>query len=232
MNTQIEKEIVKEEKELIAEVKKEEKMIAKLLKDVRALIVIGLVLAVGIAGAVWYFVAASHEVKIENSSIAATSINLAPSAGGRLAEVYVNEGDMIDANAVVALVGNELVKSKLGGLVIMAREDIGKTIAPGETVVSMINPADLRVVGRLAEDKGLKSVSVGDAATFTVDAFGGRVFNGIVDEVSPTSRSSDVVFSISDKRQENEFNVKVRYDVSAYPELKNGMSAKLTIYHN
>jgi len=36
MNTQTEKEIIKEEKELIAEVKKEEKIIAKLLKDVRA----------------------------------------------------------------------------------------------------------------------------------------------------------------------------------------------------
>jgi len=75
-------------------------------------------------------------------------------------------------------------------------------------------------------------VSVGQRATFTVDAFGGRVFNGIVDEVSPTSRAGDVVFSISDKRQEQEFNIKVRYDATAYPELKNGMSAKLTIYKN
>jgi multidrug resistance efflux pump len=232
MNTQIEKEIVKEEKELVAEVKKEEKLIAKLIKDVRALIVIGLVLVVGVAGGIWYFVAASHEVKIENSQVTADAINLAPAVGGRLNAVYVHEGDMIDANTVVALSGNELIKTKIGGLVIMAREDIGKSIAPGETVVSMIDPGDLRVVGRLAEDKGLNKVSVGDAATFTVDAFGSRKFNGIVDEVSPTSRSSDVVFSISDKRQENEFNVKVRYDISAYPDLKNGMSAKLTIYHN
>ena len=51
MNTQTEKEIIKEEKELIAEVKKEEKIIAKLLKDVRALVVIALILVVGIAGA-------------------------------------------------------------------------------------------------------------------------------------------------------------------------------------
>jgi len=232
MNTQTEKEIIKEEKELIAEVKKEEKIIAKLLKDVRALVVIALILVVGIAGAAWYFIGASNEVKIDNSSIVASSIDLAPSVGGKLTAVYVNEGDTIAANMVVALVGNELVKSKINGLVIMAREDIGKSIAPGETVVSMIDPADLRVVGRLAEDKGLNNVSVGQRATFTVDAFGGRVFNGIVDEVSPTSRAGDVVFSISDKRQEQEFNIKVRYDATAYPELKNGMSAKLTIYKN
>ena len=232
MNAQNEKELIKEEKELVAEVKKEEKLIAKLLNDVRALITIALILIVAVAGGVWYFVTASHEVKIENSQITASVINLAPAVGGKLNAVYVHEGDLIDANTVVALAGNELVKAKIAGLVIMARADIGKSIAPGETIVSMIDPSDLRVVGRLAEDKGLNKVSVGDAATFTVDAFGGRKFSGIVDEVSSTSRSSDVVFSISDKRQENEFNIKVRYDVSAYPELKNGMSAKLTIYHN
>jgi len=96
------------------------------------LIVIGLVLAVGISGAVWYFISASNEVKIDNSSIVAASIDLAPSVGGKLTAVYVNENDTIAANTVVALVGDELVKSKIGGLVIMAREDIGKSIAPAK----------------------------------------------------------------------------------------------------
>jgi hypothetical protein len=51
-----------------------------------------------------------------------------------------------------------------------------------------------------------------------------------VDEVSPTSRQSDVVFNISSQRQEQEFNIKIRFDVNKYPELKNGMSAKSWIY--
>ena len=221
-----------EEEKLIAEVKKEEKLVLRMIKDARIIIIALVIIAAAAAGGVFVLLKASNQIKIDDSSIAAAEIDLAPTEGGALEAVYVNEGDRINADTVVARVGNELIKSKIAGVVIMAREDIGKLVAPGEKVVSMIDPSDLRVVGRLAEDKGLQNVSVGQRATFTVDAFGGRVFNGIIDEVSPTSREGDVVFSISDQRQEQEFNIKVRYDVSAYPELKNGMSAKLTIYRN
>ena len=232
MNTKEAQEIIKEEKKLMAEVKKEEKAIARLFKDIRFMAIGTIVAVLAIAGGVFYFVNAQNQISIENSQVTATAIDLAPSSGGKLEEVMVNEGDRVVADTIVARVGNELIKAKIGGLVIMARTDIGKLVAPGEKVVSLINPDDLRVVGRLAEDKGLSKVAVGDRATFTIDAFGGKKFIGIVDEVSPTSRAGDVVFSISDKRQEQEFNVKVRYDIAAYPELKNGMSAKLTVYRN
>jgi hypothetical protein len=93
----------------------------------------------------------------------------------------------------------------------------------------MIDPRELRVIGQLEEDKGLKDVHVGQQATFTVDAFGSRTFYGIVDSVSPTSRESGIVFNISDKRETKSFDIKIRFDINAYPELKNGMSAKMTI---
>jgi len=73
-------------------------------------------------------------------------------------------------------------------------------------------------------------VSVGDAVTCTVDAFGGKSYQGVVDEVSPTSRARDVVFTISDQRPINQFDVKVRFAPAKYPELKNGMSARIWIY--
>ena len=40
-------------------------------------------------------------------------------------------------------------------------------------------------------------------------AFGSKEFSGIVDEISPTARTGDIVFSISSKREINEFNVKI-----------------------
>ncbi len=73
-------------------------------------------------------------------------------------------------------------------------------------------------------------MKVGDPAAFTVDAFGSNRYQGIVDEVSPTSRASDVVFDISSQRPTNEFDVKVRFDPTKYPELKNGMSARIWVY--
>ena len=51
-----------------------------------------------------------------------------------------------------------------------------------------------------------------------------------MDEVSPVSHDSGVVFDVSDKREIKQFDVKVRFDTSVYSELKSGMSSKLWIY--
>ena len=95
----------------------------------------------------------------------------------------------------------------------------------------MIQPVDLRVAGTIDEDKGLDLIKVGQVASFTVDAFSGKKYTGVVDEISPNSKESGVAFSISDKREVKEFEVKVKYDVAAHPEFKNGMSAKMKIYN-
>ena len=177
-----------------------------------------------------YLWATRDRVYAENSYLSAPEIALSAQNGGVLEKLFVSPGDKILENEVVAQVGQELVKSKDAGVIISADDNIGKTFSSGEAPVKMIKPEDLRVIAKVEEDKGLSQIQVGNKVTFTVDAFDGKQFSGIVDEVSPTSREGDVVFNISSQRQENEFNVKVRYDINSYPELKNGMSAKVWIY--
>jgi multidrug resistance efflux pump len=70
----------------------------------------------------------------------------------------------------------------------------------------------------------------GQKATFSVDAFPGKVYVGVVESIGQTADDTGIVFSISDKRPTKAFDVKVRFDVTKYPELKNGMSAKITVY--
>jgi len=108
----------------------------------------------------------------------------------------------------VANVGTELIKSTSGGLVISVNNNIGQTVGPADVVVATLDPTQLRVVGQVVEDKGLVDIKVGQQAEFTVDAFGSQKFYGVVDEVSPTSEASDVVFSVSDNREEQNFDVK------------------------
>ncbi len=198
----------------------------------RSIMIVVLVIFVIVASVIGllYINVLSKRVYVDKSEIDASQIALSSKSGGILEELFVKEGDKISADAVVARVGNELVKSKDSGLVISRQDEIGKYFNPGEAIVTMIKPSDLRVVGRLEEDKGLKDVKIGQRVFFEVDAFGTQQYEGIIDEVSPTSRPSDVVFNISDQRQENEFNVKARFNLSDYPELKNGMSAKMWIY--
>lgn len=185
---------------------------------------------VATAAGLVYLNTVSKRVYVEKAEIDASPIALSSKSGGILEELFAREGDQISAGAVVARVGNELVKAKSDGLVISREDSVGKYFNPGEAIVTMIKPADLRVVGRLAEDKGLQDVKVGQRVLFEVDAYGTKQYEGIIDEVSPTSRPSDVVFNISDQRQESEFNVEARFNLSQYPELKNGMSVKMWIY--
>lgn len=213
------------EKEIKQEVKKTEKKVF-IVAGVAVLLLIG-----AIVGSI-YFIVSSGRIYVDSAQISAPIASLSPLVGGSLQETFVNVGDVVGANAPIARVGNELIKSKDSGLVLSIRQDIGTVFGPTQPVATMINPYDLRVIGSVTEDKGLSQIQIGQKAIFTVDAFGSKEYTGVVDEISPTSKQSDVVFNISDKRQEQQFDVKIRFDVKQYPEIKNGMSAKIWIYKN
>ena len=187
-----------------------------------------------VAGAVAlvYLWKANERIYVEKCQIEADSIGLSSTTGGRLNAIYVANGDTVSAGTPVAQVGNDIVKSKLAGTILSAPSVIGANFAPDQTVVTMINPSDLRLDAQVEEDKGLSDISVGQKVIFTVDAFGGKQFYGIVDSISPTARTSDVVFNISSQREEQNFDIKIRFDSASYPEFKNGMSGKAWIYRD
>lgn len=177
-----------------------------------------------------YLILSNNRVYIDTATISAPLISLTPTGAGRLNAVYANEGDTLPANTPVALVGTEVLTTKVAGLVVRVNDIVGAQVAPGEAVVTMIDPTQLRVVGQIDENKGLSQIAIGDPVQFTVDAFGSKQFNGVIDEVAPTSNQSDIVFSVSDKRAEQTFDVKARFDTNAFPQLKNGMSARMWVY--
>lgn len=188
-----------------------------------------IVLGGGIAGAA-YFAVSQKTVYIDKAQIAAPIVDLASTAGGTLRALYVSPGQTIQANTVVAQVGIELIKSTAGGLVLSTQGDVGKLVPAGQTVVEMIDPSALRVVGEVDENKGLSRIKIGQPVAFTIDAFGSQQFTGVIDEIAPTSNQSGIVFNISDQRQVQQFDVKARFDTALYPQIKNGMSARMHIY--
>jgi multidrug resistance efflux pump len=96
----------------------------------------------------------------------------------------------------------------------------------------MINFADMRVTGTIDENKGLDSVKIGQIVSFTVDALPGEIFWGYIDEISPTAKQTQLQFSVSSERPTQQFLVYARFNAYAYPQIKNGMSAKMTVYTN
>ncbi len=187
------------------------------------------VLIAGIVG-IFYWQTVKDQVYVEKSGIVAPLITLSSEQGGELKNIFVKVGDTVPAGFAVAQVGNEIIRTITPGFVVQAESVLGKNFSPIEPVVTIINPQDLRVVAQVEENKGLNRIVIGQQAVFTVDAFGSRKFFGVVDEIAETSRDSGVVFNISDKREVKVFDVKIRFDEKQYPELKNGMSAKVWIH--
>lgn len=184
---------------------------------------------IGALVGVYYWYLINQRVYSDKAEIFAPLIILSPDQPSVLENVLVKNGDRVVTNQAVAKVDKgDFVRAKTDGIVVKINDQVGKMFSPGEAVVTMINPDDLRLIVHVAENKGLNSVTVGQKVIFTVDAYDSKEFTGQVEEISQTSDQSSVVFSISDKRDEKNFSVKVKY--SGYPELLNGMSAKAWIY--
>ena len=196
-----------------------------ILKNISVILLVAV-----IVGGFAYYKQSSRVVRIEDSLVSAPAINLGSNVPGTLTEVYVEVGDSVLPNTPLARVGNNTITAQVAGVVTAVDRELGKTFNPGQTVVSMINPLDLRIVGKIDEDKGLTDIAVGAPATFTVDAFGSQVFTGVVDKISPTADTSGVSFSLSSSRPTQQFGVSVLYGVASHPEFKNGMSARITVY--
>ncbi len=204
--------------------------IASLLKNRTFWGIVFSIALIGAASLFLYVRISNSRVYTDSAVISAPVISLAPATAGSLQAIYVNNGDYVKANDAVAQVGNQLIKTTVNSIVISENNDIGALFTPSQAVLTVIDPTQLRVDAQVEEDKGLSRIHVGDRVVFTVDAFGSKKYVGVIDEVSATSHQSDIVFNISDQREEQDFDVKVRFNPDQYPELKNGMSAKVWIY--
>ena len=200
-------------------------------KSNRSFVIGALIICAAIIGGAYWYVA-SKTVYIDLSVVQAPVISLSPTESGQLQAVFVNVGDVVTANQPIARVGDGIVESQTGGEIVSVDQNIGEfeNAVTGQSVVAtMIDPTQLRVVGRLDEDKGLSKIQVGDVAKFTVDAFGSKEYYGVVDEIGQIAEG-DTTSNIFDQRPTDQFNVYVRFDPSKYPELKDGMSARVWVY--
>lgn len=233
-NIMKEKDLAAERRELVEEEKAvlgEERRLLRAIRTDALLLTLGALAVAAVACASFLYLRAdAGRIVSDKAQITGTVIDLAPRSAGALEEVYARPGDAVQANAPVVRVGGELVKAKVAGEVLSVNDEIGTRFNPGQSAATMLDRSTLRVEVRIEEDKGLADIRPGQPAQFTVDAFPGKTFAGAVDEVSPTSRASGAVFSISDKRETKEFNVRIRFDAAAFPEIKNGMSAKVVIF--
>lgn len=185
-----------------------------------------------LVGGYYFFQKTQGRIRIDNSLLQAPIINIAPTAPGKLIELDTAEGHSVSNGDVLAVVGTETIHAQNDGLIVSAQNQVGGNVSPAQPIIQMIRTQDLRVAGTIDENKGLNKIKVGQPVSFTVDALPGKTFWGYVDEISPQAKQAQLAFSISSERPTQQFIVYARFDSSSFPDIKNGMSAKMTVYTN
>ncbi|HSX08612.1 MAG TPA: efflux RND transporter periplasmic adaptor subunit [Candidatus Saccharimonadales bacterium] len=188
------------------------------------------VLILLVIGAIIVYENFQGRIFIDDSLVQAPIITISPSSSGQVQELDVTEGQRVQKGDTLAIIGSQTIHADTDGLIVTAPNITGSSVTPATQLIQMINPVDMRIAGTLDENKGLSDIKVGQVASFTVDAFPGKKYWGYVDEIAPTAKTSQLSFSISSERPTQQFVVYVKFDSAKYPEIKNGMSAKMTVY--
>ena len=199
----------------------------KIIKTLIALVLICIVL-----GGIFFYLKTEQRVSIENSLVSSPIIPLSPSLPGKLKTVSAIEGQKVKKGDAVAIVGTEIIRSYTDGIIVETNKQIGSFVSPQTPIVKMIDTNEMRIDGTIDENKGLNQIKVGQVVSFSIDAIAGKTFWGYVDEIAQSAKQTGATFSISSERPTQQFEVYARFDAKKYPEIKNGMSAKMIIFTN
>ena len=205
-------------------------LIAKMRQPKALRILISVFIIVAIIGGFILYEMFANRVSIEDSLIQAPIVSISPDAAGKIMTIDVHPGEKVTKGQALAVVGTSTLTAYEDGLIVSTDNEIGSIATAQTPVVEMINLSDMQVAGTIDENKGLNQIRVGQAVSFTVDALPGRSFWGYIDEISPTAKSTALQFTVSSSRPTQQFVVYANFDAYKYPQILNGMSAKMTVY--
>jgi len=207
------------------------KTIFNLFRNRDFLKIVGIIfLLILIIGLAIFFETTTGRVFIDKSLIQAPVIIISPSSVGKVYEINVKEGQMVERGDTLAVVGSQTLRADTDGLIISASDLTGSTVNQATQLIQMIRPVNMRVAGTIDENKGLNKIKIGQVVSFTVDALPGKIFWGYVDEISPSANSQVFSFSTSSERTTQQFTIYAKFDTTKYPDIKNGMSTKMIVY--
>ncbi len=205
-------------------------LIAKIRQPRVLRILISVFIIIAIIGGFIFYEMFANRVSIEDSLIQAPIVSISPDVSGKIMVIDVHPGEKVTKGQALAVVGTSTLTAYEDGLIVSTDNEIGSIATAQTPVVQMINLSDVQVAGTIDENKGLNQIRVGQAVSFTVDALPGRSFWGYIDEISPTAKSTALQFTVSSSRPTQQFMVYANFDAYKYPQILNGMSAKMTVY--
>lgn len=195
--------------------------------------VFGLLLLLGLAG---YYLAWPALIKdgalVVSGTIEAIEVRLASEYGGRVAEVYVAEGNRVGADQTVISIkpnasargsSHERIRTPIDGVVLYRSVEPGEFAAPGAPLITVADIEHLTLTVYVPEDR-YGQIVLGERYPVTVDSFPTEVFTGTVRHVADRAEFTPRNVQTTDSRKTTVFAIKLDMEPSD-GKLKPGMPA-------
>jgi len=179
------------------------------MKEKRKVLIIGILVAIVLAlgGIVFYYwYENTYYVSTDDARVSADLVSVTPQISGKLLELNIQDGDVVTQNQILARqemnnlpdssVDQSLVRAPISGIVIKKQGTIGEVWAPGQTLVTLVDPNKLYITADIEETK-LGKVNVGQSVDITIDQYDSEKFTGKVKSVGQATNSALSLFAAS-----------------------------------
>jgi multidrug resistance efflux pump len=146
-----------------------------------AAVIVILLAGLGIAG---YFIYEGYfYYQTDNAKVDTMIYQLTASASGRLARMYVSQGDEVKAGQVLAQVEKgPYVRSPVDGTVTDVKMQKGDYVTASDVILVVAKTSDMYITANV-EETNIVKIHTGQSVSVSLDAYG-RSFTGYVEEVN------------------------------------------------
>jgi len=163
-----------------------------------AILVVVLLLAGGTG--LYYLNQSRLYFSTDNAKVTAKMYNINPSLSGELLEWRAAEGDRVEKNEIL---GRQevlpYITSPINGTIIKNNGVVGEIVNP-TTQLAVVADTDNLYIGVNIEETDIMKIRLGQAVDVKIDAYPGKTFPGVVDDIDRTTQtyfSSPSSFSTS-----------------------------------
>lgn len=114
-------------------------------------------------------------------------------------QYYVYDGQVAQSSATINLyqaqLANTILTAPFSGYIFNKKVVLGDMVAPNLPLMSLVDMSKVKVEVNVGE-ADIAKITPGHPASFTVDAYPGQLFSGIVNEISPAADLKNRTFKV------------------------------------
>lgn len=179
------------------------------MKDKRKIILVSVfsTMIIAVAAVITFYVYEGLTyVSTEDAKVSGDIVRVSPKLVGALEDFEVQEGDLVEKEQVLGKQSIEnvmdsnfdlaLIKAPISGKVIKKQGIIGEIVAPGQSLVMIVDTKKLYITANIEETK-IGKLKDGQTVDVTLDQFGSKKFKGKISSIGQASASTFSIFPSS-----------------------------------